>query len=125
MFYKMIYFSSHKFTFSNLRFSSFYEHFRQLREKYAFKLKIKFIMLISSLSPICCIHITFSKSDHSTPRTPLTDSKYSSCCLPFPLLFCKKLVGREKIKNFSHHIIGGLIWHSLVAWSPWFYIFII
>ena len=47
--YKMIYFSSHKFAFSNLRFSPFYEHFRQLREKYVFKLKIKYIMLISSL----------------------------------------------------------------------------
>ena len=52
MLYKMIYFSSYKFAFSNLRFSQFYEHFRQLREKYAFKLKIKYIMLISSLSPI-------------------------------------------------------------------------
>ena len=52
MLYKMIYFSSHKSAFSNLRFSSFYKHFRQLRETYAFKLKIKFIMLISSLSPI-------------------------------------------------------------------------
>ena len=52
MLYKMIYFSSHKFAFTNLRFSSFYEHFRQLREKYAFKLKIKYIMLISLLSPI-------------------------------------------------------------------------
>ena len=50
--YKMIYFSSHKFVFSNLRFSPFYEHFHQLREKYAFKLKIKYIMLVSSLSPI-------------------------------------------------------------------------
>ena len=52
MVYKMIYFSSHKFAFSNLCFSSFYEHFRQLREKYAFKLKIKHIMLISSLRRI-------------------------------------------------------------------------
>ena len=52
MLYKMIYFSSHKFAFSNLRFSPFYEHFRQLREKYALKLEIKYIMLISSLSPI-------------------------------------------------------------------------
>ena len=38
MLYKMIYFSKHKFAFSNLRFSPFYKHFRQLREKYAFKL---------------------------------------------------------------------------------------
>ena len=33
----------------NLRFSSFYEHFRQLREKYAFKLKIKY----SRVSYLC------------------------------------------------------------------------
>ena len=52
MLYKMIYFSSHKFAFSNLRFSLFYEHLRQLRERYAFKLKIKYTMLISSKSPI-------------------------------------------------------------------------
>ena len=52
MLYKKIYFSSHKFAFSNLRFSPFHEHFRQLREKYAFKLKIKFIMLISSLTTL-------------------------------------------------------------------------
>ena len=52
MVYKMIYFSSHKFAFSNLRLSPFHEHFRQLREKYAFKLKIKYIMLISSLSSL-------------------------------------------------------------------------
>ena len=49
---KSKYFSSHKFAFSNLRFSPFYEHFRQLREKYAFKLKIKYILLISSLRRI-------------------------------------------------------------------------
>ena len=63
MLYKMIYFSSHKFAFSNLRFSPFYEHFRQLLEKYVFKLKIKYIMLINSLSPILMmyIHMTFSK----------------------------------------------------------------
>ena len=60
MLYKMIYLSSHKFAFSNLRFSLFYEHFCQLREKYAFKLKIKYnyTMLISSKSPIWwCTHI--------------------------------------------------------------------
>ena len=52
MLYKMIYFSNHKFAFLNLRFSPFYEHFRQLRKKYAFKLEIKYIMLISSLRRI-------------------------------------------------------------------------
>ena len=52
MLYKMIYFSSHTFAFSTFRFSPFYEHFRQLGEKYAFKLKIKYIMLISSLRRI-------------------------------------------------------------------------
>ena len=52
MLYKMIYFLSHKFIFSNLHFSPFYGRFRQLRKKYAFKLKIKYTILISSLSPI-------------------------------------------------------------------------
>ena len=52
MLYKVIYFSSHKFMFSNICFLPFYEHFRQLRKKFAFKLKIKYIMLISSLSLI-------------------------------------------------------------------------
>ena len=72
MLYKMIYFSSHKFAFSNLRFSPFYEHFRQLREKHAFKLKIKYIMLISSLRRIwwCAYIWLFLKKTtplHSTP----------------------------------------------------------
>ena len=76
MLYKMIYFSSHKFAFSNLRFSSFYEHFRQLREKYEFKLKIKYIMLISSLMRIWwCTYIwLFLKKTtplHSTHSTKL------------------------------------------------------
>ena len=75
MLYKMIHFSSHKFMFSNLRFSPFYEHFRQLREKYAFKLKMKYIMLISSLSPIWwCTYIWLSlkKPLHSTHSTHST-----------------------------------------------------
>ena len=69
MLYKMIYFSSHKFAFSNLLFSSFYEHFRQLRKKYAFKLKNKVHHVNKLIEPdlMMCIHITFSKSDHSTP----------------------------------------------------------
>ena len=52
MLYRMIYFSSHKFVFLNFRFSPFYEHFRQLRKKCAYKLKMKYTMLISSKSPI-------------------------------------------------------------------------
>ena len=71
---QMIHFLSHKFAFSNLRFSPFYEHFRQLRKKYAFKLKIKSIMLISSLSPIWwCTYIwLFLKKN--TPLHPLNST---------------------------------------------------
>ena len=66
--YKMIYFLSHKFTSKNLPFSPFYEHFRQLREKYAFKLLIKYIMIISSLSSFwwCAyLQIFFKKPTHT------------------------------------------------------------
>ena len=80
MLYKMIYFSSHKFELSNLCFSPFYEHFRQLREKYAFELKIKYIMLIGSLSSYDVHTYDFFQKNHSTPPTPLTYSKYSSRC---------------------------------------------
>ena len=82
MLYKMIYFTSHKFAFSNLRFSSFYKHFRQLHEKYALKLKNEVHHVNKLIEPdlMMCIHITFSKSNHSTPRTPLTCSKYYSRC---------------------------------------------
>ena len=68
MCYKMIYFLSHKFTSKNLRFSPFYEHFRQLREKCAFKLLIKYIMIISSVSSFwwCAyLQMFFKKQDTS------------------------------------------------------------
>ena len=79
MLYKMIYFSSHKFAFSNLRFLPFYEHFRQLREKYAFKLKNKahYVNQLIEADLMMYIHMTFSKKNHSTP---LDYSKYSFRC---------------------------------------------
>ena len=93
MLYKMIYFSSYKFAFSNLRFSQFYEHFRQLREKYAFKLKIKYIMLISSLSPIWwCIYIWLflKKPLHWTIQNILLTPN------PFHCFFAKSLWAGKK-----------------------------
>ena len=76
MLYKMIYFSSHKFALLNLRFSSFYEHFRQLREKYALKLKNKVhhVNQLIEADLMMWIHMTFSKKTtplHSTHSTQL------------------------------------------------------
>ena len=58
----MIYFSSHKFAFSNPHFSPFYEDFRQLREKYAFKLKNEVHHVNQLIEPdlMMYIHMTFS-----------------------------------------------------------------
>ena len=69
--YKMIYFLSHKFAFSNLRFSPFYEHFRQLREKYAFKLKMKVHHDNQLTEPnlMMYIYITFIQLYHTHPST--------------------------------------------------------
>ena len=99
MLYKMIYFSSHKFAFSNLRFSPFYEHFRQLREKYAFKLKIKYIMLISSLRRIwwCAYIWLFLKKTtplHSTHSTELFKIFFS--LLTLSTAFLQKASGPGK-----------------------------
>ena len=67
MLYKMIYFLSHEFAFSNLRFSPFHEHFRQLREKYAFKLKNKVHHVNQLTEPdlMMYIYITFIQLYHT------------------------------------------------------------
>ena len=97
MLYKMIYFSSHKFAFLNLRFLPFYEHFRQLREKICdeIKNKVHHVNQLIEADLMMYIHMTFSKKNHSTPlhstplhstplhstpHTPLNYSKYSFRC---------------------------------------------
>ena len=110
MLYKMIYFSSHKFAFSNLRFSPFYEHFRQLCEKYAFKLKIKYIMLISSLNPIwwCAYIWLFLKK--TTPPTPL-HSPFQNILLtpnPFHCFFAKSLWAGKKFDRWDYWNIESI-----------------
>ena len=60
----MIYFSSHKFAFSNLRFSPFYEHFRQLRDE--IKNKVHHVNQLIEADLMMYIHMTFSKKNHST-----------------------------------------------------------
>ena len=94
----MTYFSSHKFAFSNLCFSPFYEHFRQLREKYAFKLKIKYIMLISSLKRIrwCTFIWLFLKKKHSTPLHSTYLFKIFFSLLTFSTAFLQKASGPGK-----------------------------
>ena len=102
MLYKIIYFSSHKFAFLIFRFSPLYEHFRQLREKYTFKLNIKYTMLISSKSPIWwCAHIClFLKKTlhplHSTHSTYLFKIFFS--LLTLSTAFLQKAWGPGKNK---------------------------
>ena len=113
MLYKMIYFSSHKFAFSNLRFSSFYEHFRQLREKYAFKLKIRY-MLISSLSPIWwCAYISlFLKV-----TTPLHSTPTQNILLavnPFHCFFAKRWWARKKSGKMPYSQLPNKIWNTKI-----------
>ena len=94
MLYKMIYFSSYKYAFSNFRFLPFYEHFRRLRGKYAFKLKNKVHYVNQLIEPdlMMYIHMIFSKKPlHSTY---LFKTFFS--LLTLSTAFCKKLVGREK-----------------------------
>ena len=79
MLYKMIYFLSHKFEFSNLHFSPFYKHFCQLHKKYVMKSKNKVhnVNQLIEADLMMYIHMTFSKKNHSTP---LNYSKYSFHC---------------------------------------------
>ena len=102
MLYKMIYFSSHKFAFSNLRFSPFYEHFRAITREICdeIKNKVHHVNHLIEADLMMYIHMTFSKKNHSTPlhstplhstplhstplhstpHTPLNYSKYSFRC---------------------------------------------
>ena len=120
MLYRMIYFSSHKFAFSNPRFSPFYENFLQLLEKYALKLKIKYTMLISSKSPIWwCAHICIflKKPFHPLHALHLPIQNILLAVNPFHSFFCKKLVGRENIEQKS---IWFPCWSFLVS-KVWCY----
>ena len=81
MLYKMIYFLSHKFAFSNLRFSTFSSITRKICVQV--KNKVHHVNQLKEPDLMMYKHMPFSKknhSTHSTPRTPLTYSKYSSRC---------------------------------------------
>ena len=107
MLYKMIYFSSHKFAFSNLRFSPFYENFRQLREKYAFKLKIKYIMLISSLRWIWWCPYIWLFLKETTPLHTLhwTIQNILFAANPFHCFFAKsKWAGKKLVYWYNWYI---------------------
>ena len=100
MLYKMIYFSSHKFAFLNFRFSPFYEHFRQLRKKYAYILKlVHHVNQLKEPDLMMCIHMPFSKknhSTHSTPRTPTYLLKIFFSLLTLSTAFLQKACGPGK-----------------------------
>ena len=53
------------------------------------------------------IHMTFSKKNHSTHSTELFKIFFSLLTLS-TAFFCKKLVGREKIKLFVHLVTFAL-----------------
>ena len=91
MLYKMIHFSSHKFAFSNLRFSPFYEHFRELCEKYAFKLKNKVHHVNQLIEPhlMMYIHMTFCKKTTPLHALHLAIQNILLAVNPFQCFFAK------------------------------------
>ena len=126
MLYKMIYFSNHKFAFSNLRFSQFYKHFRQLREKYAFKLKIKYTMLISSKSRIWwCTYICIflKKPLHSTHSTELFKIFFSLLTLSTAFLQKASGPGKNQSENWGTYCFCFLcfvFYLSLAVQYSWY-----
>ena len=107
-------------------FRHFTNIFRQLREKYAFKLKIKYIMLISSLrrNLMMCINMTFSKKTtplhssplHSTHSTELFKIFFS--LLTLSTAFLQKASGPKKFVN-----LFICKWLSWIPYSVSYYIF--
>ena len=65
MLYKMIYFSSHKSAFSNLRFSPFSSITREICVQ--IKIKVYHVNQLIEADLMMYIHKTFSKKNNSTP----------------------------------------------------------
>ena len=114
MLYKMIYFSSHKFAFLNLRFSPFYEHFRQLREKYAMKSKNKVhhVNQLIEADLMMYIHMTFSKKNHSTPlhSTPLHSTHSTELFKIFFSLLTLSTAFLQKASGPGKKVLAGPIY---------------
>ena len=82
MLYKMIHFSSHKFAFFKCPFFAILRTFSSITREIWVQIKNKVHHVNQLIKPdqMMYIHMTFSKEIHSTPRTPLTYSEYSSHC---------------------------------------------
>ena len=106
MLYKMIYFSSHKFAFSNLRFFAILRKFSSMTQEIYVQIKNKVHHVNQLIEPDLMIytHMTFSKKIHSTSRNSL-HSTHSTCLFKifFSLLthstaFLQKACGPRKSK---------------------------
>ena len=73
MLYKMIYFSSHKFAISNLRFCAILRTFSSITREICVQIKNKVHHVNQLIEPdlMMYIHMAFSKKNHSTHSTPL------------------------------------------------------
>ena len=106
MFYKMIYFSSHKFAFLNLRFLTFLRTFSSITRKICVQTKNKVHHVNQLIEPdlMMYIHITFSKkTTPPTPHTPLTLLHWTIQNIllapnPFHCFFAKSLWAGKKSK---------------------------
>ena len=79
MLYKIIYFSSHQFAFSNLRFCAILRTFSSITRKICVQIKNKVHHVNQLIEPdlMMYIHMTFSLKNHSThPLTHILHSTY-------------------------------------------------
>ena len=106
MLYKMIYFSSHKFAFLNLRFSPFSSITREICVQ--IKNKVHPVNQLIEADLLMCIHLTFSKKAtplHSTHSTQLFKIFFS--LLTLSTAFLQKASGSgknniEKLKIYEY-----------------------
>ena len=98
MLYK-IYFLSHKFAFSNLRFFAILRTFSSITRDICDETKNKVHHVNQLIEPdlIMYIYITFIKIFHATPFHSTELFKIFFSLLTLSTAFCKKLVGREKM----------------------------
>ena len=94
MLFKMIYFSSHKFVFSNFHFFAILQTFSSITQEICVQIKNKGHHVNWLIEPnlMMYLHMAFSKK----PLHPLHSTELFKTFFSLLTLFCKKLVGQKK-----------------------------
>ena len=118
MLYKMIYFSSHKFAFSNLRFFAILRTFSSITREICVQIKNKVHHVNQLIEPdlMIYIHMAFSKKNHSTHSTELFKIFFSLLTLSTAFLQKACGPGKNQSENTGTYCFCFYALFSIFLW---------